>query len=63
MASGQGCIIIREQGGTIVYRDKCESCGWVGSTEHHVGNPGGAILNSGFRCFSCGKQQEVRIYG
>lgn len=64
MAGGQGCIIIREDGNAIVWKEKCESCGYVGPTQHHSSKPGsGTILNTGFYCPNCRRNQEVRIYG
>ncbi len=64
MAGGQGCIIVRESDDIIVWRERCDSCGYVGSNSHHSTNPGpGAILTSGFYCSSCRKQQDVRIFG
>jgi hypothetical protein len=61
---GEGCVIVRERGNQIVWKQKCESCGKTQPGEQHSSKPSsGATYTSGFMCAFCGEHQDVRIYG
>ena len=64
MAGGQGCIVIREDGNTIIYRKKCDRCGFVDGNQVHGSKPSpGSHLSASFFCPSCKNLQDVRLYG
>ena len=59
----QGCVIIESKKGTIKYKKKCESCGYVENgtsstspmkSKHRVGI---------FKCPKCGNKQDIFMQG
>ena len=59
-----GCVIVDQDGRTMKYRKKCESCGEIqpGTTTSAI--PGKySKRNSSFRCYKCKNRQKVAIQG
>lgn len=61
-----GAVIHKDDGkSTVMYKEKCESCGYVsGSTKNtpfSSAQTTGSVYSSSFVCQKCKKRQEVKI--
>jgi hypothetical protein len=65
MVGATGAVIVRDDGKSVHWRDKCENCGNVSSVTHIVSSPGqGSRLLCGmYRCERCSHMSEIIIYG
>jgi hypothetical protein len=62
--SGYGCVIVRVGTDSVVFRDKCESCGYVDNSTMTVDKPSpSSRITGAFTCFKCGAFQERVIEG
>ena len=59
----QGAVIIKERGGLVAYKRKCERCGHVAGGSVTTGAVGSGIYRGGFRCPKCKKYQVIEIQG
>jgi len=59
-----GAVILQQDGGSMVYKKKCEGCGSVqpGSTSSALPSRG-STRNSSFICTKCKRTQKVSITG
>jgi rubredoxin len=64
-----GCVIIKQDvrgsSASIVYKKKCESCGYVdnSTTSTSVSNSSGSTYRSSFTCPKCRKNNSIQIQG
>lgn len=58
-----GAIIVSDNGSSARYKDKCESCGYVGSSIKNMNSSGNGhtIFTSSFMCPKCRNRQEIQI--
>lgn len=61
----QGAVIVKQQGLSISYKQKCEKCGNLSSSQITMTAPSSSNgkYSSNFRCTKCGNQQKIEIYG
>lgn len=61
----KGAIIIAEKGTTMVYKRKCEKCGWIDTSTVQATAPSSrnAKTSSSFSCPKCRNRQSVEIQG
>ena len=58
-----GAVLVSDTGTSATYKDKCESCGYVGSSTKHMNSSGSGhtTFTTSFKCPKCGKRQEIKI--
>lgn len=65
MSGATGAVIVFDDGRSLKWRDKCESCGNVSSVIHVSGSPSpGTQVHCGiYRCERCGQNSQITLYG
>jgi hypothetical protein len=59
-----GAVIVKIDGNLLTYRQKCDKCGTLGALSPTIQKPTGRATHQNyFRCFNCGNNQDIRIYG
>lgn len=58
-----GAVLVSDNGSSARYKEKCESCGHVGSSTKNMNSSGSghSTFSSSFVCPKCRNRQEVKI--
>ncbi len=58
-----GAVITKDDGRSGMYKEKCESCGYVSGTTKNFssGGSGNSVMSSSFVCHKCKNRQDVKI--